>query len=92
MQTPCLLGTGSLRWGTYIGTSLGFTPISFKMLGSRKARLPEGQMATLRRVDESHGYGTRSARSGLLVGSDYHRLVAYRVPARLSKCQLFFVD
>jgi hypothetical protein len=38
-------------------------------------------MATLRRVDESHGYGTRSARSGLLVGSGNHRLVAYRVPA-----------
>jgi hypothetical protein len=29
-----------------------------------KGRLPDGQIATLRRVDESHGYGTRSARSG----------------------------
>jgi hypothetical protein len=33
-------------------------------------------------VDESHGYGTRSARSRLVVGSDVHRLVAYRVPAK----------
>ena len=32
-------------------------------------RLPGRQMAALRRVDESHGYGTRSARSGLVVGS-----------------------
>jgi hypothetical protein len=39
-------------------------------------------MATLRRVDESHGHGTRSARSGLVVGSGNHRLVAYRVPAK----------
>jgi hypothetical protein len=38
-------------------------------------------MATLRRVDESHGYGTRSARSGLVVGSSKNRLVAYRVSA-----------
>ena len=38
-------------------------------------------MATLRRVGESHGYSTRSARSGLVVGSGNHRLVAYRVPA-----------
>jgi hypothetical protein len=44
-------------------------------------RLPDGQMATLRRVNESHGYGTRSARSSLVVGSGNHRLVAYRVPA-----------
>jgi hypothetical protein len=45
-------------------------------------RLLNGQMATLRRVDESHGYGTRSARSGLVVGFGDHRLVAYRVPAK----------
>jgi hypothetical protein len=38
-------------------------------------------MATLRRVDKSHGYGTRSSRSGLVMGSGNHRLVAYRVPA-----------
>jgi hypothetical protein len=38
-------------------------------------------MATLRKVDESHGYSTRSARSGLVVGSGNHKLVAYRVPA-----------
>jgi hypothetical protein len=43
-------------------------------------KLPDGQMATLRRVDESHGYGTRSARSRLVLGSGDHRLVAYRVP------------
>jgi hypothetical protein len=39
-------------------------------------------MATLRRVDGSHGYGTRSPRSGLMVRSGNHRLVAYRVPAK----------
>ena len=44
-------------------------------------RLPDGQMAILRREDESHSYGTRSARSGLVVGSGNHRLVAYREPA-----------
>jgi hypothetical protein len=36
-------------------------------------------MATLRRVDKSHGYVNRSA--SLMVGSGKHRLVAYRVPA-----------
>jgi hypothetical protein len=45
-------------------------------------RLPDGQMVTLRRVHESHGYGTRSARSGLVVSSGDHRLVAYRLPAK----------
>jgi hypothetical protein len=44
-------------------------------------RLPDSQMATLRRVDELHAYGTRSTRSGLAVGSGDHRLVAYWVPA-----------
>jgi hypothetical protein len=44
-------------------------------------KLPDGQMATLRKVDESHGYGTRSARSGLVVGLGNHRMVAYKVPA-----------
>jgi hypothetical protein len=44
-------------------------------------RLPDGQMATFRRVDGFHGYSTRSARSRLVVGSGNHRLVAYRVPA-----------
>jgi hypothetical protein len=44
-------------------------------------RLSNSQMVTLRRVDESHSYGTRSARSGLAVGSGDHRLVAYRVHA-----------
>jgi hypothetical protein len=39
-------------------------------------------MVTLRRVHELHGYGTRTARSGLVVGSGNHRLVAYRVPAK----------
>jgi hypothetical protein len=38
-------------------------------------------MAALRRVDESHGYGTRYAWSGLVVGSGDHGMVAYRVPA-----------
>ena len=44
-------------------------------------RLPDSQAAMLRRVGESHSYGTRSARSGLVVGSGGHRLVEYRVPA-----------
>jgi hypothetical protein len=44
-------------------------------------RLPDGWMATLRRVDESHGYGMRSASSELVLGSGDHMLVAYRVPA-----------
>ena len=33
----------------------------------------------LRRLEGSHSYGTRSARSGLVVGSGDHRLVGYRV-------------
>jgi hypothetical protein len=45
-------------------------------------RLPDGKMAALRRVDESHVYSTRYAMTGLLVGSCNHRLVAYRVPAK----------
>jgi hypothetical protein len=39
-------------------------------------------MAALRRVDELHGYGTSFSRSGLVVGSGDHRMVAYRVPAK----------
>jgi hypothetical protein len=38
-------------------------------------------MAVLRRVDELHGYGTRSARSRLVLRSGDHRLVVYRAPA-----------
>jgi hypothetical protein len=44
-------------------------------------RLRDSQMATLKMVDVLHGYGTRSARSGLVVGSGDQRLVAYRVLA-----------
>jgi hypothetical protein len=40
-------------------------------------------MATLRKVDELHGYGTRSARSSLVVGFGNHTLVAYRVPGQV---------
>jgi hypothetical protein len=40
--------------------------------------LPDGQMAALRKVDES----LRSARSRLVVGSGDHWMVAYRVPAK----------
>jgi hypothetical protein len=43
-------------------------------------RLPDSQAAMLERVGESHNYGTRSARSGLVVGAGDHRLVGYRVP------------
>ena len=34
----------------------------------------------LTRVSDRHGYGTRAARGGLVVGSADHRVVAYRVP------------
>jgi hypothetical protein len=44
-------------------------------------KLPDGQMAIPRRVDGLYGYGTRSARNDLVVGSGNHSLVAYRVPA-----------
>ena len=43
-------------------------------------RLPENQAAMLSRVSDRHGYGTRGARGGLVVGSADHRVVAYRVP------------
>jgi hypothetical protein len=43
--------------------------------------LPDSQVAMLRRVDECHGYGTSSARTGLVVGSGGHRSMGYRVPA-----------
>jgi hypothetical protein len=43
--------------------------------------LSGGQMATLKRLNELHGYGTKSARSGLDVGSGDHSMVAYKVPA-----------
>ena len=43
-------------------------------------RLPENQAAMLSRVSDRHGYGTRGARAGLVVGSTDHRVVAYRVP------------
>jgi hypothetical protein len=44
-------------------------------------RLQDGQMATLRRVDESHSYDTRSARSGLVVGCGNHRCTGHRLSA-----------
>ena len=31
-------------------------------------------------MSDRHGYGTRGARAGLVVGSTDHRVVAYRVP------------
>jgi hypothetical protein len=74
MRIPCFPGMGSLRWGTCIGSSSGFMPGSSAMVGS-------WTMATLGRVDGSHGYSTWSARNRLVVGSGDHRLVAYRVPA-----------
>jgi hypothetical protein len=43
-------------------------------------RLPISQGAIFRKVGELHSYGTRSARSGLVVGTGDHRLVGYRVP------------
>ena len=43
-------------------------------------RLPVNQAAMLSRVSDRHGYGTRAAGAGLVVGSTDHRVVAYRVP------------
>jgi hypothetical protein len=42
-------------------------------------RLPGSQAAMLARVGESHSYGTRAARSGLVVTTGDHRMVGYRV-------------
>ena len=47
-------------------------------------RLPENQAAMLTRVSDQHGYGTRSAGLGLVVGSGDHRVVAYKVPVEWS--------
>jgi hypothetical protein len=38
-------------------------------------RLPDSQAAMLARVGESHSYGTRAARSGLVVSRGDHRMV-----------------
>ena len=51
-------------------------------------RLPENQAAMLTRVSDRHGYGTRAARGGLVVGSADHRVVAYRVPVEWGRCLL----
>jgi hypothetical protein len=46
-------------------------------------RLPDSQAAMLARVGESHSYGTRAARSELLVlSTGDHRLVGYRISDR----------
>jgi hypothetical protein len=42
-------------------------------------RLPDSQAAILVRVGESHSYGTRAARSGLVVITGDRRLVGYRI-------------
>jgi hypothetical protein len=44
-------------------------------------RLPDSQATMLARVGESHSYGTRAARSGLVVITGDHRMVGYRIPA-----------
>jgi hypothetical protein len=43
-------------------------------------RLPDSQVAMLTRVGESHSYGTRAARSRLVVSMGERRLVGYRIP------------
>jgi hypothetical protein len=43
-------------------------------------RLPDSQAAKLERVGESHSYGTRVARSGLVVSTGDHMMVGYRIP------------
>jgi hypothetical protein len=64
---PLFAGYGILKVGDLYRQQLRLHAWKFW-----NGRLPEGQMATLRRVDESHGYGTRSARSRLVVGSGNH--------------------
>jgi hypothetical protein len=46
-------------------------------------RLPDSQAAKLAKVGESHSYGTRAARSGLVVTTGDYRMVGYRVPTEL---------
>ena len=48
---------------------------------SWNGRLPPLQAAMFQRVEQRHGYGTRSARSGLAFGTADHRSVGYGVPA-----------
>jgi hypothetical protein len=43
-------------------------------------RLPDSQAAMVARMGESHSYGTRVARSGLVVSTRDHRMMGYRVP------------
>ena len=43
-------------------------------------RLPEAQAAMLQRVEDRHGYATRSAGAGLAVLTADHRSVGFRVP------------
>ena len=45
-----------------------------------KGRLPENQMSMLSKVSEVHGYGTRSAKTGMFMSTLDHRGVGYRVP------------
>jgi hypothetical protein len=42
--------------------------------------LPASQAAMLARVGESHSYGSRAVRSGLVVSMGDRRLVGYRIP------------
>jgi hypothetical protein len=73
---PLFAGYGVLKVGDLYREQLRLYAWKFW-----NGRLPCGQMAALRMVDESHSSGTRSARNGLVVGSGDHRLVAYKVPA-----------
>jgi hypothetical protein len=43
-------------------------------------RLPDSQAAMLAKVGEFHSYGTRAARSELVVSTENHRMVGYRFP------------
>jgi hypothetical protein len=74
---PLFSGYGVLKLGDQYRQQLRLHAWKFC-----NSRLPDSQMATLRRMDGSHGYGTRSARSGLVVGSGDHKLVSNRVPAK----------
>jgi hypothetical protein len=76
---PLLSGFGVLKVGDLYRQQLKLYAWKFW-----NSRLPDSQMVTLGRVGESHSYGTRSARSGLVVGSGDHCTGWWRTGCRPS--------
>ena len=72
---PILAEHGMLKVGDLYRQQLRVHAWSFW-----NGRLPSNQAAMLSRIGEVHGYGTRSARGGLHLGTRDHRSVGYRVP------------